>query len=132
MLIARGAMANLEKRLDRKDWLRRGIWAGETIIVHGQHGSDASYMWGETDGTSDPPDGLFSGCKVAFRTASGIRGKYDIRGLRVHDTHHTIYLKLPESGLSPKARRWLLVAERLSKKLTDAAIRQSRIDPQAR
>jgi hypothetical protein len=98
MLIARGAMANLEKRRNRKDWLRwaiellrRGIWAGETIIVHGPHGPDTSFMWGETDGSSDPPDGLFSGCKVTFRTASGIRGKYDTRGLRVWDTHHTIY-----------------------------------------
>jgi hypothetical protein len=74
-------MAELEKRRNRKDWLRwaiellcRGIWAGETITVHGPHGAGASFMWGDTDGWIDPRDDPYSGCRVTFRTTSGIRG----------------------------------------------------------
>ena len=56
-------MAELEKHGNRKDWLRwaieflrRGIWIGEVITVHGPHPS-APYMWGEVDGWVDwfPP-----------------------------------------------------------------------------
>jgi hypothetical protein len=48
-------MADLNKRDDREDWLKwaiefmkRGLWAGDYITVHGPH-SPADYMWDEAD-----------------------------------------------------------------------------------
>jgi len=119
-------MADLEKHGDRKDWLRwaiellrRGIWAGDVITVHGPHGPDSPFMWGEVEGWLDgaPGGGLFT-----FRTASDICGIYDVRGVRVRDDDGNSFPLLPPSELSPKARRWLLVAERLCAQLTVEAI----------
>ena len=125
-------MAELEKHGDRKDWLRwaiefmhRGIWPDETITVHGPHGPDASYMWGEAEGHLDLAD-RFEGCSVVFRTASGIRGIYDVRGVTVKDREGNKYPKLKLSELTSKARRWLAVAERLSERLIQDAISEHR------
>ncbi len=134
-------MAELEKHDNRKDWLRwaieflrRGIWVGEIVTVHGPH-PGASYMWGEVDGWVDwfPPtvdtkaqisNGWMS---FAFRTASGIRSIYDIRGVRVWADGGENFPLLRESELSQRARRWLLVAVPLSKSLAAVAINEGHI-----
>ncbi len=124
-------MADLEKRDDRKDWLRwaiellrRGVWAGDIITVHGPH-PGASCMWGETEGQLDVGAGWYGTpfATVEFRTVSGIRGIYDVRGVTVRnrDTREKLAL-LRASELSPKARRWMAVAQPLCKKLTDSAV----------
>jgi len=124
-------MAYLDKRGDdRKDWLRwaiellrRGILAGETITVHGPHGPDAPFMWGETEGEID---GSGFGRTLRFRTVSGIRGIYDVRGVTVRDEEGEKYPVLPVSELTPKARRWLAKARRVSNSLIEAAKAEAR------
>lgn len=105
-------MAFLDKRCDHKDWLRwpiellrRGVWAGETITVHGPHGPDTPCMWGETEGECDG-SGLLR--TFHFRPMSGIRGIYDVRGVTIRDVEEgEKYPVLRMSELTPKARRWL-------------------------
>src|SRR6266851_3108367 len=104
-------MAELEKRNDRKDWLRwaiellrRGIWAGDVITVHGPHVPHVPYMWGETEGWLD---GQGLGSTFRFRTPSGIRRIYDVRGVIVRNEEGERFPVLRISELSPKARRWL-------------------------
>jgi hypothetical protein len=110
-------MADLDKQTDRLDWrrwaielLRRGIWAGDTITVHGPH-SPYDYMWGETEGETDEISGSGFCRTFSFRTASGIRGIYDVRGVTVRDDEGERYPVLPASELTVKARRWLLSAK---------------------
>jgi len=123
-------MADLDKRDDREDWLkwaiefmRRGLWAGDTIVVHGPH-SPVDYMWGEAearvDGGRSRIDGGPYWSQFEFRTASGIRGIHDVRGVRVKDAADgTPFPVLKLSELTPKAQRWLRMARRTKAKLQE-------------
>ena len=99
-------VADLDKRENREDWIKwaiefvsRGIEPEDVITVHGPH-SPADYMWGEMG-------------PYEFRTASGIRGIHDVRGVRVINTYSRQPCPLiPKSELSPKERRWLRTARR--------------------
>ncbi len=114
-------MADLEKRDNHKDWLRwaielmrRGIWADNTITVHGPHHPDAPFMWGEAWGTVD---GHNYNALFKFQTASGIRGIYDIRGVTIQDEEGNQFRIRSIRELSPKAQHWLKVARAELKKL---------------
>lgn len=114
-------MADLEKHgTDRPGWLRwaiallkRGIWAADIITVHGPHGPEVPFMWGECYGELDgeTPGTMV---EVTFRTRGRSRGIRDLRGLRVTESSSgDTFPLLKASELSPKARRWLRVAQRL-------------------
>ena len=126
-------MAVLDKRRDREAWLkwaiefaRRGIWPSDGITVHGPHGPHAPYMWGDNEGFLDEPD--FPLLDVYYRTASGIRGIHDVRGVVIRDQEtKNAYPVLPLKNLSPKLRRWLKVAQPLSARLTREAIKEARL-----
>ena len=124
-------MSDLCKYENRNDWLvwaiellKRGIWADDMIKVNG--GPHASCLWGEAEGWTDG-DGVTYGGTFTFSTNSNIRGMYDVRGVRVtcKDTGERFPIR-PISDLTPKARRWLRVARRLSSKLIEEAKREAR------
>jgi hypothetical protein len=112
-------MAELEKHSDRQAslrWatalLRRGVWADDVITVHGPHAPGAPYMWGECDGRIDGSPGRFGNVHVSFQTAQ-CRRFTDLRGLKVRDEDGDRFPILKASDLTPRARRWLSVAEKM-------------------
>lgn len=110
-------MAELEKHREREEWLRwaiefmrRGLWLDNTIIVHGPH-SPHSFVWGEADAQLDSERDF---PHVKFRTSSNIRNKFDVCGMRVweDDQARQAFVVMKKSELTPKARRWLETATR--------------------
>lgn len=93
------------------EFLRRGLWLGEYITVHGPH-SPADYMWGEAEVSRD---GNGWGVEAKFTTGRGSRGFYDLRGLRIFEgqgRERTTYPILSHTRLTPKARQWIKAARR--------------------
>jgi hypothetical protein len=81
-------------------------------------------MWGDNEGFLDEPDFPLVG--VYYRTASGIRGIHDVRGVVIRDQEtKEAYPVLPLKNFSPKLRRWLKVAQPLSARITREGMRQS-------
>jgi hypothetical protein len=109
-------MAELNRIRDRKDWLtwaiefvRRGLWLGEEITVHGPHDSSLS-MWGEASArlglTREEIDCSF----VAIANGSKFRpGRVRIVNTEDKDERFPV---LKESELTPKAQKWLHAARR--------------------
>ena len=109
-------MADLEKRHDRESWLtwaiefmRRGLWLGQEITVHGPHDS-TNAMWGDACARIDGEDG---GPNCVFRAFAN-NSKY--RPVRVciwnAEDKDQLFPVLKASELTPKARKWLRVARR--------------------
>lgn len=83
-------MAFLDRHENTEDWLkwaiefvRRGLWPSHVIEVYGPHGPHADLMWGEAEASVD---GEYPACfdlEVVFKTASGIGGIHDVRGVRI-------------------------------------------------
>ena len=101
-------MADLNKRDNREDWLKwaiefmkRGLWAGDYITVHGPHGP-ADYMWGEADAAWH---GIGYSLRCEFQTARGIHSIHDVRGVRIVNGDERSVRFPPQrvSGLTPKA-----------------------------
>ena len=85
-------MAYLNKDDRREAWIawgiefvRRGLWPSPDIEVHGPH-SPTDWMWGQAE--AETHDGMFA--EVSFRTASGIRGIHDVRGVTITSLHDSI------------------------------------------
>ena len=128
-------MADLHKHEFREAWLkwaiefmRRGLWADEYIEVHGPHGPEADYMWGDAEAWED---GGNQGGEVIFQTARGIRGIHAVRGVRMEykDAVGGERLRLPlvpMSGLSRKARHWLRVAKVVHDRLRQKEMAEKR------
>jgi hypothetical protein len=129
-------MAFLDKHGNREDWLkwaiefmRRGLWVGEAVEVHGPHGPNADLMWGEAEASEEGGDE--STFEVSFTTVRGITGIHDVRGVRIQVKEPFAGIPerfplRPEATLSRNARRWLKVARRVQAKLRDEAIATAR------
>ena len=124
-------MADLYRHVDREGWIRwaiefvrRGLWPDDLITVHGPH-APYDFMWGEADATFD---GERLGGHFTFRTASGIKGIFDVRGVRIRQTDgwEPCIALSKERDLSPNARRWLRAARRTYLKLRKDNLRKGR------
>jgi hypothetical protein len=113
-------MATLDKRTDRRSWLkwgiefmRHGLWLDEEITVHGPHEPPADHMWGEATARIDGERDL-RGVLCGFKTTRQVRSKYDVRHVRIFDAEdkEEAFPVLKISQLSPKARKWLKTARR--------------------
>jgi hypothetical protein len=108
-------MAFLGRHEQREAWIRwgvefarRGVLPEDPIEVHGPHGYPADRMWG-TMGDYE------------FLTPRGIRGIWDIRGVRVtvdgmYGIKETLPV-LPAQELEPKLKRWLRAAKSVLAKM---------------
>ncbi len=124
-------MADLNKRDEREDWLKwaiefmkRGLWAGDYITVHGPHGP-ADYMWGDADATWD---GLGYSLRCEFQTARGIHSIHDVRGVRiVNGDERSVRFPLQRtSDLTPKAQTWLQKARHVLAQLRESREQEQR------
>lgn len=109
-------MADLDKARDRESWLtwaiefmRRGLWLGPEITVHGPHEPPRNYMWGEAEASIDGAKDSLG--PVVFRTTCQAH-KYHPAHVRIwtaddRDEHFPV---LNASELTPRAKRWLRVA----------------------
>jgi hypothetical protein len=98
--------------------MRRGLWVGECVTVHGPHEPPSNHMWGEATATIDGNERWIVDC--AFVTTKQVRNKYDVRFLRIinrDDPERLVFRILKRSELTPKARRWLRAARRAQRKL---------------
>ena|SRR6266700_172333 len=108
-------MAELDKHQHREDWLkwaiefmRRGLWLGPEITVHGPHEPPSDYMWGEAEALIDGEKDSLGTC--VFRTTRQAR-KYHPRNVHIMDGDNGPAFPLKkESELTSKAQRWLRVA----------------------
>jgi len=112
-------MAELGKHENRESWIlwaiefmRRGLWLGPEITVHGPHEPPDNFMWGEAEASIDGEVDSLGLC--VFRTSQQAR-KYHPSHVEIRDSDspEIIFPLKKESELTPNARRWLKVARRL-------------------
>lgn len=118
-------MAYLNKDDHREAWIawgiefvRRGLWPSPEIEVHGPH-YPADYMWGQSDVETHDGDYV----RISFRTASGIKGIWDVKGVTIQNLEESIET-FPLMKPSAKAKRWLRVADRVRKQWKDEAYQE--------
>ena len=110
-------MAYIDK--DDEHWLtwkiellRRGLCPMGEIVVHGPHGPDASFMWGEA--TCRHVDGEFH--DVQFRSRHPCRGIWDVRGVTVWEEEgrygRITFPLLKAKELTPRWRKLLSIAQK--------------------
>lgn len=118
-------MAELRKREDREDWIRwaielmrRGLWLGPEITVHGPHEPPSDYMWGEAEASIDGEKDSLGLC--VFSTTRQAR-KYHPSHVKITDSAcpEVIFPLKKESELKANARRWLKVARRLVERIEE-------------
>ena len=78
-------MAYLNKDDRREAWIswatefvRRGLWPDHEIEIHGSH-TPFDFIWGKAE--AETHDGVPA--LIEFRTASGIRSRWDVRGVTI-------------------------------------------------
>jgi hypothetical protein len=113
--------------------MRRGLWLGEYITVHGPHDAPADRFWGEAEASLERDGDLFD---VHFYSDRKIRNIYDVRNVRIFDgsaserrntEDRAAFPILKPSELTPKARRWLKTAQHLKKKYHEEYLESNRI-----
>jgi len=112
----------------REDWIRwamqfmrRGLWLGDSIEVHGPHDSSGQ-MWGDAEAWTDDA----ASSRWAHRnyvscvfSASGTKSTHRLTNILVRSEpdRDDCFPVLKASELTPKARRWMRAAGRALAKL---------------
>ncbi len=119
-------MATLLKHVNRKEWrawaiefMRRGLWLGDEIDVHGPHDSSGK-MWGDAYARIDGAQQSEPEPECSFRAVADPNKYLPARvQIRNKDDNQQVFQLLKTSDLTRQARRWLPVARRTLKKLRE-------------
>jgi len=108
--------------------VRRGLWPSHAIEVHGPHLLHADLRWGEARASVDGGHPICFDLEVAFKTARGIAGIHDMRGVPIEakdrdcDGKRQQFPLVPTGELSRSASRWVMVVGCLHAELREEAI----------